>query len=468
MRSIDVVVIGGGPAGISAAVESAGHGVTVALVDESRSLGGKVLKSNDGGVPIRHTDKIEQTTGKRLLESFQRVADKIELYLDAEVWAIDGNRIEVRITDKPDQRCVQFHAKTMIIATGARERCMPFPGWTLPGVFTVGGLNSFIKKNIIPAHQFVVAGSGPLLLPLACNLIEAGAEVCAVVDATPWRLYAKNAFSLFFNAGFEKLGQGLGYLKKIRRQHVLFYRSHIVTEFVDNNGVKNARLCKVDDEWRPVPGTEINLETDILAVGYGLIPEIELSRQCGCEHYFDPDCGHWRVRLSDNLETTVPGIFVAGDGVEIKGYSAAIDQGRLAALNACSTFKRTRQNNMHFRRHVLQNKLRRAKRFGHAIGRLSEPRAGIMETLDDKTIICRCEEVTLSDIKSAVDDGANDINDIKRRTGSGMGHCQGRGCGQVINEVFWYLAGEKRKRELFTSRIPAKPVPFGVLSSADC
>jgi bacterioferritin-associated ferredoxin len=169
------------------------------------------------------------------------------------------------------------------------------------------------------------------------------------------------------------------------------------------------------------------------------------------------------VLRSPHMETTIPGVFVAGDGSQIRGYEAAIDEGRAAGIAACAQLGKLSSGEAHRLIQPLHRKLRRVRRFGEALDAISAPRPGILDSMPDDTIICRCEEVKLLDIRKAVALGAGSINDIKRRTRLGMGHCQGHFCGQMINELLWKIGGEKKKREIFTPRIPVKPVPFGAL-----
>ena len=202
---------------------------------------------------------------------------------------------------------------------------------------------------------------------------------------------------------------------------------------------------------------------DTVAVSYGLAPSVELTRLCGCRHDYDDRLGYWRVMRSPRMETTIPGVFVAGDGSQIRGYEAAINEGRAAGIAACTQLGKLSFDQADQLIGPLQSKLKRAGQFGEAVDGISTPRPGILDSIPDDTIICRCEDVTLGDIRAAVCYGAKGINDIKRRTRLGMGHCQGRFCGQTINELLWKLSAEDLPREVFTPRIPAKPVPFGVL-----
>jgi thioredoxin reductase len=464
VREAELVVIGAGPAGIAAAIEAARRNVSVVVIDETRGLGGKVLKNEEGGLKIRHTDAIEADIGRRLQTEFQGVADKATLYLNTEVWNIDDQKtVETYSPDDPAGQVKRIQARKLIIAAGAVERAIPFPGWTLPGVFTVGGLNALVKKGVLPGKNFLVAGSGPLLLVLAKNLIDAGAGISAIVEATSLRDIASKAHHILLGAGMPRLRQGINYLRAIRAHDIPVYRSHIVCQAMGNQEVSAATISRVDSDWKPIEGTQKTFPVDTLAVGYSLIPSVELSRICGCRHSFDECLGYWRVDRNESMETSIHGVFAAGDGVQIKGYQAAIDEGRIAGMAACAQLGKLSFDQADQLIRPLRSKLKRASQFGKALDAISAPRPGIFDSIPDDTIMCRCEEVRLADLRRAISNGAADINDIKRRTRLGMGHCQGRFCGQIINELLWKLSGEALPREVFTPRIPAKPVPFGAL-----
>ena len=229
MRESELVIIGGGPAGISAAIEAARRDVSTALVDENRSLGGKVLKQEEGGLKIRHTDAIEAEIGLGLLKEFEQVAHKVHLYLNTEVWNIDDQRvIELHTADESANRAKRIQAQKLIIAAGAQERAIPFPGWTLPGVFTVGGLNTLVKRGVLPGKSFLVAGSGPLSLVLAQNLIHAGAHLNAVVEAASIKDLAARSFQMISSAAWVRWRQPASYLVRLLAHKVPIYRSHVV------------------------------------------------------------------------------------------------------------------------------------------------------------------------------------------------------------------------------------------------
>jgi hydrogen cyanide synthase HcnB len=465
MKEVDLIIIGGGPAGLTAATEAARLGTSVALIDENENLGGKVLGVTGSTIKGSSSDKIEQNLQRQILSDFDRVKDKISLYLNTEVWDIvDQKMVLLHSKSGPAGPVKPIKGDKLIISVGAFEKAIPFPGWTLPGVFSVGGLNTLVKKGILPGKRFLIAGTGPLQLVLAQHLINAGAGLSAIVSATSLKDISASAFPLISNIDHLKIRSGFDYLWNLKRNHVPLYRSHIISKVYGTSGVEKAKIVKVDRSWNPIRGTEKEISVDSVAYGFGLIPCTELTRLCGCKHIYHERRGYWRVDLNERMETSISGVFAAGDGLTIKGYSAAIEEGRVAALEACTQLDRLSRSEADRLLRPVLRKLKRFNRFGQIMDALSTPRPGILNILSDDTVVCRCEEVTMQDVISAVADGARDANDVKRRTRLGMGHCQGRFCGQVINELIWRLTGVRKQREIFTPRTPAKPVPFGCLA----
>jgi hydrogen cyanide synthase HcnB len=465
MKEVDLIIIGGGPAGITAATEAARIGASVALIDENENLGGKVFGPTGNAIKGSASDKIEKDIRSQILKNFNRVRDNISVFLNTEVWDIVDQRIvSLYPRDGSDKQIKCIKGEKLIISIGAFEKAIPFPGWTLPGVFSVGGLNTLVKKGILPGKRFLIAGTGPLQLVLANHLINAGANLSTIVNAASLGDITASAFKLLASIDSLKLRSGFDYLRNIKRHHIPIYRSHIISKVYGTREVEKAEIVKVDRSWNPVRGTEKEINVDSVAYGFGLIPCTELTRLCGCRHIYDERRGYWRVDLNQRMETSISGVFAAGDGLTIKGYSAAIEEGRVAALEACTQLDRLGRSEADRLLRPALRKLKRSNQFGQIMDALSTPQPGIFNILTDDTVVCRCEEVTMQDVIAAVADGARDVNDIKRRTRLGMGHCQGRFCGQVINELMWRLTDVRKQREVFTPRTPAKPVPFGRLA----
>lgn len=465
MKEFDLAIIGAGPAGISAAIEAAGMGASVALIDENSIPGGKVFSHMHDHLQDTLPDRIEKRVGSQLLQRLESASSRISLFLESEVWNIlDGWIVAVHRKGISGEQVKNMTARKLIISIGAFERIVPFPGWTLPGVFSVGGLNTLAKKGIVPGERILIAGSGPLQLVLAHHLINAGARIAGIVNAVSPRDVLARSAQLLMNVNGSVLKSGFSYLFSIRKQGIPTFFSHALSRVHGTTQVEKAEIVRVDRTGRPIRGTEKEIMADCIAYGYGLIPCCEITRLCGCDHIFDDQLGYWRPQLSEKMETSKPGVFVAGDCLLVKGYPAAIEEGKIAAIEACVQLGYTNRQTAESVLKASWSRLKRFKKFARAMELLSRPGPDLLDIVSDDTEVCRCEEVTMKDIRSAVAQGAGDANDIKKRTRLGMGHCQGRFCGQVINELIWKLTGVPKEREVFTPRVPIKPVPFGVLS----
>lgn len=455
MNRVDLCVIGGGPAGMAAAAAAARAGAGVALIDDHSVPGGKVLTPAAGRLTAGPVERYEKRFARRLRAGLR--SPRIRCLFGQQVWHIEkGWRVHLAPVGGAARSVEAVSCRSLVIAAGAMERVIPFPGWILPGVFTLGGLNGWAKHGVVPGERVLLAGSGPLLLALAHNLMRSGARIAAVVSMTPPLAPFRYALPLAASMGGAKAFQLGLILARLAFRQVRTRHSTIVSEVAGPGSARQATLTRIDAQGCPVPGTERTLDADVVAVGYGLIPGTDLTRCCGCRDDYDAERGYWRVRVDGNLESSVPGVFVAGDGAAVKGYAAAADEGELAGTAAAARLGFASADTR--RADFLRRRVVRARRFGRILDILSVPPPGLFESVPDRTVVCRCEETTLGDIRRAVADGAVDIHDLKRRTRLGMGHCQGRICGQVANEALWRAAGRRRPRERFTARIPARPV----------
>jgi thioredoxin reductase/bacterioferritin-associated ferredoxin len=465
MIDADLVIIGGGPAGMAAATEAAQHNLKIVLIDENASLGGKVLRKESHEKSKSPKEPVQEKIRHSLFTAFGKIENKITIFKNTEVWSIDDQKIiECYCKSEEGSRAETVRAKKMIVAVGAADKTVPFPGWHLPGVFTVGGLNTFVQRGVVPGKKVIVAGTGPLHIALAYNLVNAGIKIGAIVDTSSFKEMLFSAGKIFLNGGIGKLLLGLKYLVKIKRNSVDTYHSHAVVEARGTDRVTGVVIAKVDPSWRPIPGTEIEIPADTIATGYSLAPQTEVTRLCGCAHTYNEKVGYWMVDRDDKMETSVSGVFVAGDGADIKGYDAAVDEGRVAALAVSEQLAAKNAHNSGNNFAELTKKLRQAQKIGLNMSSMARVRPGIFEAITDDTIICRCEEVCYKDIKAAIKESAKDVNDIKRRTRLGMGNCQGRFCGQVVNELIWQASGKEFDRTFFTVRPPLKPVPLSCIA----
>ncbi len=317
MTSCEVVVIGGGPAGLCAAIEAARRGAQVLVVDENRKAGGQLFKqihkffgSKEHRAGIRGFD-----IGEQLLAEADRYG--VQTWLSSEaIGLFKDKKVAVkRVTAGQGQTVEVIQAQEVVIATGGSENAVRFAGWTLPGVMGAGAVQTLINVHrVLPGKRVLMIGSGNVGLIVSYQLLQAGAEVAAVVEAAP---YVK--------------GYGV-HAAKIRRAGVPIRTSHTVLAARGHEGVEEAVVCRVDERWQPVAGSEIVFQVDTIAIAAGLKPLIELARMGGCECAYHPRLGGWVPLHDENMESTHPGIYIVGDASGIEEANTAMEEGRIAGV----------------------------------------------------------------------------------------------------------------------------------------
>ena len=452
----DVLVIGGGPAGLSAALAAASAGADVVVLDERQRLGGQYYKqlcAAERFVDGRFLDR-QYRDGRTLIDRVR--ASDTQIHTGALVWgAFDGPEVSAIIGAEP----VLFRPRSLILATGAYERGVPMPGWTLPGFMTTGALQTLLRSyRVCPGERVLISGNGPLNLQVAAELTRAGVTVVALVEASrPARLgaipYALTATwqcpDLLFDA--------MRYVWTLRRAGVPILTGHSVVEAQGTGKVTRARVVRLNRAGQPAAGAEKWFDVDVIATSYGFYPSNEVARALGCEHHLEDRGLALAPVRRPNLETTVAGIFVVGDCAGLGGARAAIAEGALAGM-AAAHGARARPNieNPVAVRH--RKELARHRRFQRALWRVYESADIVTQFCTDETLVCRCEEVTLGEIKVLAEAGAS-IGNIKRQCRAGMGRCQGRYCSPVIQHLLASMGGPPLDEfSGWAPRIPFKPV----------
>jgi len=420
----DIIIIGAGPAGLAAAVTAAGHGLDVLVLDEQPSVGGQIYRNiesaSDRTLSILGSDYGQ---GLELVKKFR--ASQVEYLSNAIVWRIDPNG-NICFSHQGQSR--EINARHILIATGAMERPVPFAGWTLPGVMSVGAADAnFKSSNMVSEESVVLAGSGPLLLSTAGHLVNCGVDVAAVLDTTVPRNFLSSlpAVPKALRRP-DYLLKGLGMIMDLQRsgirhvRGVTSYRAH-GTDYLDHVSFKTSSASET-------------LAARVLLVHEGIVPRCDLTRQVGLEHRWDPVQRCWYPQTSIFGRTEMKAIYVAGDGAFVHGGVAAQLKGSLAALDIAASLKALPQ-------HQLNGAARRVKQglYGELAPRpfvdaLYQPRSKLYRPAPD-TLVCRCESVTAGDIHRALVEGCRDPNEIKAMTRCGMGQCQGRMCGSALAEL---------------------------------
>lgn len=323
MKSIDLAVIGAGPAGLSAAVTASRAGLEVALIDERPAPGGQYL----GGAepPVTACER----RGRALLDQLPGCA--VDWHGGTLVWDLSAS---LQLSLYGPRGAEQIRARAVIVAGGGRELVLPFPGWTLPGVMTAGAAQLLVNKyGVLPGRRALVAGAGPLLLPAACALARMGAQIHTVLEVTrPASRFLRAPARGLSAANWERAWEGWLYLTALRRARVPYLFGWAVVRALGEGRLEAAVLAKVDDSGRVTVGTERTAIVDVLCVGHGLLPNTDLTQAAGCAHHWDPALGGMAPVLDSNLETNVPGLYVAGESGGIGGASVAMVEGQMAAL----------------------------------------------------------------------------------------------------------------------------------------
>lgn len=428
----DIAVLGAGPAGLAAAAAAHRAGARVTLVDANPRAGGQYWRHRPGAdaVPARLRDLPVDFRSGHAIWHVERTGDGVTVHTD---------RGEV-------------HARRVIIATGAYDRQLPFPGWTLPGVFTAGGAQALLKGHgVVVGDRVVVAGTGPFLLPVAAGLAEAGARVLGVFEAGSPLGFARHPTAVVRNPA--KLTEGAGYLRVLRRHRIPFHTRKTVVAAHGEDRVRSVTVATLDRRWHA--GARQELDCDAVAVGYGFTPQLELPLQLGCATHLDAD-GSLVATADDRQRSSVPDVYLAGEVCGVGGAQLSVVEGEIAGTHAAGGTPSPR----------LLRRRATLRAFATAMHRTYPVPAGWQSWLSGDTLVCRCEEVPLDRVRRAVADlGATDPRAVKLLARPGMGLCQGRVCGFATACL---VAGERPVTAAdlrgVATRPIAQPVTLGSLA----
>ena len=463
MKKFDVVVVGLGPAGMTAAVELAERGLKVAVFDENPRPGGQIYRQSPFEFKRTDGQKLgsKSQDGQRLIDRFNQLAGSIEVFQNTLIWGIFDDR---ELTFKRDQTCDGIGFNKLILCEGACERAVPFPGWTLPGVMTLGGIQKFIlNQHVLPGQRVLLSGSGPLLLAVAAEVLKAGVESLSLYDASNTKGAFKLLIELFRQEGL--LSEAFSYLMPILKRLIPMHRSSAVIAARGDGRVEEVDVARLDEKWKPVPGSEKTVGVDIVGLGFGFQPMARLCRLAGCNLEFDLNQRAFKPVVDSSMRTSRPDIYAAGDSAGIGGSKMASVDGHLAALHVASTFGTLSPEELDQAHNRLTREKNKIARYMTRLDEMFTPRSGIFDIVQEETVVCRCEETTAGDLLKAIQMKHLNLNSIKKRTRLGMGPCQGKTCEAIAVEMGLKAGVPLSELENLTIRPPITPVPMSVMAS---
>lgn len=446
-----VVIVGAGPAGIAAAAAVAHSTLDIMLIDEARRPGGQVHRSPAPGLALDMRRLLG--TGLGAYERFHALANvvcaRVDYRPETTVWSVHGGA--VHLSHGAGIETLPYDA--LILAPGATDRVMPMPGWTQPGIFTLGAAQALLKdQGCLIGRRVVFCGSSPLLYVAALQYLRVGGEVAAVLDTTAFADKLIAVPRMLAASG--TLRDGLLCLAALRRRSVPVLHGVRLERFVGGEAVSAV-------VYRRASGSVGRTDCDAVAYGHGLRPETQLAELAGCTLRYDP-LRRLHVPDTDGDGRAGQGVYVAGDGGVIGGAEAAAVSGRLAGRALLHDLG---LHPVDAEAAADRRRLRRLRRFQDGLATAFRWPAELAGALDDFVILCRCENVAVGEVRAALEQpiGSAETNRVKAATRCGMGRCQGRYCGPALAELVAALAG-RTAEELghLRAQAPVKPLPIGI------
>lgn len=417
-----VLIVGAGPAGTRAAETLVAHGIRPTVADEGMRNGGQIYRQPPDGFsrPASALYGFEARKAEAVHAALAAVRERIDYRPGTLVWNVEASIAQTLGSDGVGR--IAFDS--LILATGAMDRVIPFPGWTLPGVFTMGGAQVALKSQGCAIGEPVVfMGTGPLLYLVAYQYARARARVAAILDTSS----AGDAFPVLLGLlrGGRTFAKGLWYMIWPRTAGIPVRRA-ITPIAAEGEGALEAV------RYRDRRGREHRIACTGLGIGYGVKSEVQLAELAGCEMAFDPLAQQWLPEADGDGRALAGTVYLAGDGAGVAGADAAELRGRLAALAWLADHDIAVDRAEQAR---LRAKLRRTMRFRDALERALPVPFHLARTLPDEAVICRCEVITAGEIRQGRALDPAELNRAKAYTRVGMGRCQGRVCGLAAAQI---------------------------------
>ncbi|QEW22368.1 Hydrogen cyanide synthase subunit HcnB [Marinibacterium anthonyi] len=456
----DIAVVGAGPAGLAAALAAARTGARVICIDLYPTPGGQYAMQP--GQP----DSAFATTGPvQLGQAAARAATEagVEIVTGAEVfWGARLDDGRFCLSAQQAGRALSIEARALVVAAGAMERPLPFPGWTLPGVIGAAAAQRMLKtgSGALPLRdKAVLAGNGAFLMAVAQSFAKAGARLDYLVEMKAPGLRDGAALMLRHPG---RLPEAVDLLTSLRRTGATRHRRHIVTRALGADHLEAVEIAPLGADGRPdMSGATVIEGVGTLAIGYGFQPVIDLTTALGAHHDHDPALGGWYCRGGETGETSVPGLWAAGETLGIGGMRPARLSGQIAGTAAAGSLGFAAKADP-----AARQQLRAARRFAADLAALYPVPQSLPIALPGDMPVCRCEDVTVADINAAVAEGARETMAVKLWTRAGMGPCQGRICTAGITAALAQAGVPAKAASYNRAHLPLRPTPLGIVREA--
>lgn len=529
----EVAIVGAGPSGLAAAALLREHGVGVTVIDEQPRAGGQILRQPPKNffvakwLPAKLYDRVKvalrevnerqdidwrfQSTvlgimrpspyrtqradapsgaGTELALAGGRHIEKDSSVAGPESPAGCSHNVKDNGVAGPKQKAssggshelwVQgpsgahlLRARAVLLAPGCYERPLAFPGWTLPGVMGAGAIQGFVKsQQFVPGNRFLLAGSHPLQLVVADQLLSAGAQVAAVVFTQrrqqAWLMLRHPLVALRHH---RQLLETSHILSRLRRAGVPVIFGHTIVRADGTAAVERATIAAIDQNGTVDPHKTQVFECDRIGICHGFLASSELARQAGAEMHWKDHAGGWLARHDEWFESSIKNLFVAGEITSVDGADAALEKGRIAAVGILRSLGRLDDNRAHRLAESARTRWSHLQSFAAVLQDLARPPASLaLQTMSDDTILCRCESIKRGELRQALAENKHVVSAdaAKLLTRVGMGLCQGRMCGDNVARVIAEARGvQPNEVGPFQAQAPVKPVPLATLVRGRC
>lgn len=429
-NNVDLVIIGAGPAGLSAACTARACGLDVTVIDEQACPGGQLFRNIERPSTSHIGDSKERATGLELVEKFRKCGAKY--YSDTTVWGVERHRVFCTMKGKAET----LSATNILVACGAMERPVPFPGWTLPGVMGVGGADILLRdigKLSSGVTEVVLAGNGPLMLLAACHLIDSGIRISAILDTGDW-IQRFKAVALMPGGIMDLpyVKKGIGMLLRIFKENVPIYRNVEKIRAVGTDCVSNVEFF--------LKGQKKEIATTCILRHEGVIPRTHILGSLKTKLIWDNVQRYWYPETNIFGMTSIPGIYVSGDAAYVHGGDASIFKGHLVGLGVSRHLGVLSDAEFAYKSKGDSKRLKTLYAARAFLRYVFAPNPQVYN-IPDETIVCRCENTTAGEIRKAIREKFMNADEVKRMTRCGMGQCQGRMCGTVLSELVLEACG---------------------------